>query len=74
MSFYVQCVGFPGGSVVKNLPADAGDTSEIPGLGRSPEEGTGNPLQCFCLEKSRGQRSLVGCSSWSCKSQTRLSE
>ena len=35
---------FPGGSVVKNLPATAGDLSSIPGLGRSPE-GNGNPLQ-----------------------------
>ena len=39
--------------VVKNLPANAGDmgdTSSIPGLGRSPGEGNGNPLQCSCLE------------------------
>ena len=33
--------GFPGGSVVKNLPANAGDTGLIPGLGRSPGEGNG---------------------------------
>ena len=43
-------VCFPGGSVVKNLLASAGDTGLIPGLGRSPEEGSGNPLQCSCLE------------------------
>ena len=36
--------------VVKNLPADAGDGSSIPGLGRSPGEGNGNPLQYSCLE------------------------
>ena len=36
--------------VVKNLPADAGDMSSIPGLGRSPGEGHGNPLQYSCLE------------------------
>ena len=36
---------FPGGSVVKNLPAKAGDAGFIPGLGRSPREGNGNPLQ-----------------------------
>ena len=35
----------PGGSVVKNLCANAGDWSSIPGLGRSPGEGNGNPLQ-----------------------------
>ena len=37
-------------SVVKNLPANAGDASLIPGLGRSPGEGNGNPLQYYCLE------------------------
>ena len=44
-------VGFPGGSVVeKNLPANAGDTGVIPGLGGSPGEGNGYPLQYSCLE------------------------
>ena len=43
-------MGFPGGSVVKNLPVNAGDLGLIPGLGRSPGEGTGNPLQYSCLE------------------------
>ena len=42
-------MGFPGGSVVKNLPANEGDTGSIPGLGRSPGEGNGNPLQYYCL-------------------------
>ena len=41
-------LGFPGGSVAKNLPANAGDASSIPGLGRSPGEENGNPLQYFC--------------------------
>ena len=45
-------LGFPGGSVVKNLPADSGDPGLIPGLGRSLEEGNGNPLQYSCLENS----------------------
>jgi len=49
--------GFPDGSVVKNVPANAGDTGSIPGSGRSPGEGNGNPLQ---YEKSHGQRSLAG--------------
>ena len=40
---------FPGGSVVKNLPANAGNTGLIPGSGRSSGEGNGNPLQCSCL-------------------------
>ena len=38
--------------MVKNLPANAGDMGSIPGLGRSPGEGNGNPLQYFCLENS----------------------
>ena len=40
--------GFPGGSVVKNLPTNAGDTGLIPGSGRSPGEGSGHPLQYSC--------------------------
>ena len=46
-------LGFPGGSVVKNLPANARDIRDagsIPGLGRSPGEGNGNPLQYSYLE------------------------
>ena len=41
--------GFPGGSVVRNPPANAGDTGSIPGLGTSPGEGNGHPLQYSCL-------------------------
>ena len=50
--------GFPGGSVVKNLPANAGDTGSIPGLERSPGGQNGNPLQYSCLENpmDRGAR------------------
>ena len=43
-------MGFPGGSVIKNLPANAGDVGSIPELGRSPGVGNGNPLQYSCLE------------------------
>ena len=42
-------MGFPGVSVVKNPPANAGDAGSIPGLGKSPGEGNGNLLQCSCL-------------------------
>ena len=45
-------MGFPGGSVVKNLPANAGtagDVGLIPGSGRAPGGGNGNPLQHSCL-------------------------
>ena len=44
---------FPGGTVVKNLPANEGDTgnaASIPGSGTSPAGGNGNPLQYSCLE------------------------
>ena len=46
---YLGDLGFSGGSEVKNLPANAGDTGSIHGLGRSPEEGNGTPLQYPCL-------------------------
>ena len=49
-----QCVcGFPGGLVVKNLPANAGDVGLIPESGRSPREVNGDPLQysCQCTEE-----------------------
>ena len=42
--------GFPGGSVIKNLPANVGDMGLIPWSGRSPGGGNGNPLQYSCLE------------------------
>ena len=40
--------GFPGDSAVTNLPINAGDAGLIPGLERSPGEGNGSLLQCFC--------------------------
>ena len=49
----IQGLGFLGGSEVKDLPAKAGDTGDaasIPGSGRSPRGGNGNPLQYSCLE------------------------
>ena len=42
-------LGFPGASIVKNLPANAADIGSIPGLGRAPGEGNGNPLQYSCV-------------------------
>ena len=49
--------------VVKNPPAKTGDTGSMPGSGRSPGEGNGNPFLHTCL-KSHGQRSLEGYSPW----------
>ena len=46
---FYPLLGFPGGSVVNDLPADGEDTGSIPGSGRSPGEGKGNPLQYSCL-------------------------
>ena len=47
---------FPGGSVVKNPPANAGDVGSIPGSGRSPEEGNGDPLHYSCLGNPMDRR------------------
>ena len=55
---------FPGASDSKESTCNAGDLGLIPGLGRSPGGGLGNPLQYSCLENPHGQRSLVGCSPW----------
>ena len=49
-------MGFPGGSVVKNPPANVGDVGSIPGLGRSPGGGNSNPLQYSCLENPMDRR------------------
>ena len=51
--FILRGLGFPGGSVVKNLPAYTGDVGDLsPELGRLPGVGNGNPLQYYCLENS----------------------
>ena len=43
---------------------NAGDPDSVAGLGRSPGEGNGYPLQYSCLENSSRERSLAGCSPW----------
>ena len=50
--------------VKKEFACNVGDLGSIPGSGRSPGEGNGNPLQYSCLENPHGQRSLGGYSSW----------
>ena len=57
----------PGGSVVKNPPANAGDSGSIPGLVRSPGGGHGNPLQYSCPENRTDRGTLAGYSPWSRK-------
>ena len=66
--------GLPGGSEVKASACNAGDLGSILGLGRSPGEGNGNPLQYFCLENP-----LDGGAWWATvhvvtKSRTQLSD
>ena len=63
-------VGLPGDSLVKNLPASAGDVGSIPGLGRSPGEGNGNHSRILTGE-SHGQRSLVSYRLWGRKEADR---
>ena len=57
-------IGLPSWYQVKNPPTKAGDVGSIPGSGRCPGGGNGNPLQCSCLENPQGQRSLVGYGPW----------
>ena len=67
-------IGFPGGAVVRNLPANAGKEGLIPGLGRSSGEEDSNPLQYSCLENpmNRGDWWTAACGA--AKSQTQLSD
>ena len=57
-------MGLPGGPDGKETACNAGDMGSIPGLGRSPGGGHGNPFQCSCLENPHGQKSLVAHSPW----------
>ena len=74
-------MGFPGGSVVKNktkqkqknMPANAGDVGSIPGLGRPPGEGNGNPLQYSCLENPMDRETCQATVPGVAKNWTRLS-
>ena len=55
-SNYLSLAGFPGGSVIKNTPANVGDSSSILGSGRSPGEGNGNSFHYSSLENSIDRR------------------
>ena len=67
--YLIHYFGFPGGSVVKNLPVNAGDVGLIPTSGRSPggKKKKWQLTPVFLLGESHGQRSLVGYSPWGCK-------
>ena len=65
-------MGLPQWLNSKESACNAGDLGLIPGLGRSPEEGHGNPLQYSCLENPHGQRRLEGYSHRVANSPIRL--
>ena len=66
-------LGFPGGSEVKTSACNAGDLGLIPGLGRSPGGGNGNPLQYSCLENPMDRQAWWATVHGVTKSLTRLS-
>ena len=66
-------MGFPGGSVVKNSPANAGDMGLISGSGRSSGEGNSNPLQYSCLGNPTGRGAWQATVPGVTKSRRRLS-
>ena len=65
--------GFPGGSEVKASACNAGDLGSIPGSGRSPGEGNGNPLQYSCLENPMDREAWWATVHGVAKSRTQLS-
>ena len=69
----MQRKGFPGGSDGKESTCNLGDLCSVPGSGRSPEEGNGNPLQYSCLENPM-DRAWWATVHGVAKSRTRLSD
>ena len=65
-------MGFPGRSINKESAHNAGDQGLIPGLGRTPEEGNGNPLQCSSLENHMDREASQATVPGVAKSQTQL--
>ena len=72
--FLVPKALLPGGSEVKVSACNAGDPGSIPGLGRSPGEGNGNPLQYSCLENPKDRGAWWATVYGVAKSRTRLSD
>ena len=66
--------GFPGGSEVKESACNAGDLDSIPGSGRFPREGNGNPLQYSCMENPMDGAAWCTIVHGVAKSRTRLSD
>ena len=70
----IRSPGFPGGSEVKVSASNAGDPGSIPGSGRSPGEGSGNPLQYSCLENPMDGEAWWATVDGVTKSRTRLGD
>ena len=68
------CIGFPGSSDSKVSSGNVGDSGSFPGLGRSPGEGNGSPLQDSCLENSMDGGAWSATVHGIMKSRTRLSD
>ena len=73
-ALFCHLVGLPGGSVVKNPPANAGDSGLIPASGRSRGEGHGNPLRYSCLENPMDRGAWLTTAHGVAKSRTQLSD
>ena len=67
---FLLCKGFPGGSDSKESACNVRDLGSIPGSGRSPGEGNGNPLKYSCLEKYMGRGPGRATAHWVAKSRT----
>ena len=70
--YYTTILGFPGGSDGKASVCNVGDPGSIPGSGRFPGEGSGNPLQYYCLENSMDRGAWWATVHGVAKSQTQL--
>ena len=67
-------MGFPGGSDGKDSACNVGDSVSLPGSGRTPGRGNGNPLRYSCLEKSVGREAWQATVHGVAKSQVQLSD
>ena len=73
-AFFISIMGFPGGSDSKEYACNAGDLGSIPGSGRYPGRGHGNPLQYSCLESSMDRGNWQATGHGVVKSWTQLSD
>ena len=74
MTYIKKRYDFLGGSDNKEPACNAGDLGSIPGLGRCPGEGNGDPLQCFCMRNPMDRGAWWATVHGVAKSQTQLSD